>query len=90
MSEEKPNPNWKIDKMRAYLEKVGKKKYKAMWSTTWTADRAPLYNGGLQGRVFQNEEAAVRFVLHKRMIQGMKIWLFKWENDRWEDYNEQG
>ena len=84
----KPNPNWKIDKLRACLEKVGKHKYKVMWSQRWIPERGAYHNGGLQGRVFMKEEAAVVFALHKRMLKKTQAWVFKWVDNRWEDYNE--
>ena len=82
-----PNPNWKIDKFRKYLEKCGKFSYKVMWSQSWVPGRA-YYNGGLQGRVFKNEASAITFALQKRLLKRTQVWLFKWVDNRWEDYNE--
>ena len=80
------NPNYKINRYREYLSRVGKHKFK-VW---YLRDSDNTFNGdpiaSLHGRVFKNEASAVAFAAEKKMVDGLTVQIYKWVGDRWENY----
>lgn len=80
---DEPNPNWKIDKFRKYLDKMGRYKYKVMWVGGRT-----FIDDTLKGRAFKHKMACIHFATRLRLISKNSVWVYKWNDEavRWEKY----